>query len=129
MIGLLTKVQILDNTGAVEARCIKVLRPHAQKATSSKAHVGDIILVSLTKTLPAQSKVLKGQLHKALVVRTKSRDPNNVSWDHNAAILVQHTKGNPDLTPLGSRFKGPISAFLKYKQGCQKIVSLAKYFI
>ena len=38
-------------------------------------------------------------------------------------------KGNPDLTPLGSRFKGPISAFLKYKQGCQKIVSLAKYFI
>jgi len=65
MLGLLSKVQIIDNSGGSVGRCIKVLKtgrkPHAK--------IGDIILVSVIKT-SSGSIIKKGDIHKALVVRT-----------------------------------------------------------
>lgn len=65
MIGLLSKVKILDNSGGLEGRCLKVLKPgHAPGV------VGDVIVVSVIK-ISSGSLIQKGDVHKALIVRTK----------------------------------------------------------
>jgi large subunit ribosomal protein L14 len=67
MIKLLTKVNIIDNTGGIIGRCIKILRPKNVK----EAKIGDIILVTIVKSLKT-SNIKKGDLFKAIVVRTKA---------------------------------------------------------
>ncbi|NP_696981.1 ribosomal protein L14 (mitochondrion) [Monosiga brevicollis] len=83
MIGLLSKVNIIDNSGGLEGKCIKIIKPKSTKSGRKQrlAKVGDVILVTITKTLPLSStslsnttqknKNLKGSIYKALIVRTK----------------------------------------------------------
>lgn len=68
MIGLLSKVIIIDNSGGLIGRCIKLFKP--------RAHIGDIIIVSVIKTTSG-SLIQKGDIHKALIVRT-AKINNNV---------------------------------------------------
>ena len=138
MIQLLTKVNIIDNSGGAIGKCIKILNPHGR----NYAKVGDIILVSIKETLKlnnitsgAHNKVVKGSLFKALVVRTKvSSIKNSGTFDDNAVILLKSNVGSSakvltELAPLGTRIKGPISIELSLKNGdnkYQKILSLSK---
>jgi ribosomal protein L14 len=92
MIGLLSKVNIIDNSGGLEGRCIKVLNPKSTKSGRKQrtAQTGDLILISLTKSLPvshstkynisaplgalraaSRSPAGSGNIYKALIVRTK----------------------------------------------------------
>ena len=111
MIGLLSKVIIIDNSGGLIGRCIKVFKPK-----QGLAQIGDVIIVSVIKTTSG-SLIQKGDIHKALIVRT-SKIFNNVKWSSNAVVLI---KGF-DFQPVGTRIKGPISN----KINCLKILTLAK---
>jgi large subunit ribosomal protein L14 len=64
MLGLLSKVKIIDNSGCLLGRCIKILKPGKALAT-----IGDIIIISVLKT-SSGSSIVKGDIHKALIVRT-----------------------------------------------------------
>ena len=75
MISLLTTVQIIDNSGGIIGRCIKILKPHNRKY----AKLGELILVSILKTIPG-SKIRKGEVYKATIIRTKRGE---VKFDSN----------------------------------------------
>lgn len=113
MIGLLSKVVIIDNSGGLIGRCIKVFKPGVKKPL---ANIGDIIIVSVIKT-SSGSLIQKGDKHKALIVRT-TKINNNVKWTTNAVILIKGL----DLQPVGTRIKGPISAEINNL----KIMTLSK---
>ena len=117
MISLLTVVQIVDNSGGIVARCIKILKPHNRKY----AQVGDLILVSIQKTIPS-SKIRKGEIYKATVVRTKV---GKIRFDMNAVILVKSNPKTIELSPIGTSIKGVLSQQLKYHSGCGKLLALA----
>lgn len=128
MIQLLTSVKIIDNSGALEAKCIKVLSPKNSKI----AKIGDIILVSIQKTVlhnPTNAvKIRRGQLFKALVVRTKKEHSFlGTKWDHNAVVLIKKPDKGEDWLPIGSRFTGPIS--LPHLKNFQKVLAIAKVTI
>jgi ribosomal protein L14 len=147
MIQLLTKVNIIDNSGGTVGRCIKILQPHGR----DYAKVGDIILVSIldtarlslkgktgnSKTGPStesKNTIKKGTMFKALVVRTKTNVVQNTArFDSNAVILLK-SSGAPssqkqvklyDLPPIGTRVKGPISINLNKFTYTAKITSLS----
>jgi large subunit ribosomal protein L14 len=130
MVSLQTKVNIIDNSGGLIGRCIKVLTPKNKKV----AKIGDLILLSVQKTILKDSgltaaKVQRGDIYKALVVRTKKeRRANSTStrWEENAVVLVKTPEKGLDLLPVGTRVKGPISVALKLVPGNQKIIALAK---
>lgn len=138
MIQLLTKVKIIDNSGGSIGKCIKILNPHGRKY----AKVGDIILVTIKETLKlsssnsnTQNKITKGSLYKALVVRTKIENIKGTGvFEDNAVVLLKSNIGSAnktlsELSPLGTRIKGPISIELSFKNGdnrYQKILSLSK---
>lgn len=116
MIQLLTKVNIIDNSGGSIGKCIKILNPHGR----NYAKVGDIILVTIKETLKlssnnpnSQNKVTKGSLYKALIVRTKiGNNKNTGNFEDNAVILLKsntNSKIKNEISPLGTRIKGPIS--------------------
>lgn len=105
MIGLLSKVIIIDNSGGLIGRCIKVLKAGVKQPIGK---IGDIIIVSVIKT-SSGSLIQKGDIHKALIVRT-AKINNNVRWSSNAVILIKGTK--LDLQPVGTRIKGPISKLI-----------------
>ena len=119
MIGLLSKVKIIDNSGGLEGRCLKVLKPG-----NNPGIVGDIIVVSVIK-ISSGSLIQKGDVHKALIVRSKSSSPSpstdSVKFSDNAVILIKGL----DFTPLGTRIKGPISSRISQP----KLRSLAKFLI
>jgi large subunit ribosomal protein L14 len=117
MISLLTKVQIIDNSGGIIARCIKILSPDNRKY----GKLGDLILVSILKTIPS-SKIRQGEIYKATIVRTKK---SNVKFDTNAVLLVKTNPKTTDLTPIGSSIKGVLPNAIKYKIGCAKLLALA----
>jgi large subunit ribosomal protein L14 len=117
MISLLTTVQIIDNSGGIVGRCIKILKPHNR----NYGKLGDLILVSILKTIPS-SKIRKGEVYKATIVRTKT---GNISFDTNAVMLVKTSPKTTDLTPIGSSIKGVLPIGLKYKRGCSKLLALA----
>jgi len=117
MISLLTTVQIIDNSGGIIGRCIKILKPHNRKY----AKLGELILISILKTIPG-SKIRKGEVYKATIIRTKRGE---VKFDSNAVILVKTSPKTTDLTPIGSSIKGVLPYSLKYKLGCAKLLSLA----
>jgi len=116
MIGLLTKVKIIDNSGGLIGRCIKILRPVGTKRLGK---IGDIIIVSVIKT-SSGSIIKKGDIHKALIVRT-TKNFNNIKWETNAVILIKGL----ELQPVGTRIKGPISKEIN----SLKILTLAKTLI
>lgn len=107
-----------DNSGAKNLFCIKVLGGSSRKF----ARIGDVIVVSVKEAIP-NSKVEKGTVQRAVVVRTRKEqrreDGSYVRFDDNAAVLI--TK---DMEPIGTRVFGPIARELRNK-GFMKIISLA----
>ncbi|HKQ33602.1 MAG TPA: 50S ribosomal protein L14 [Thermodesulfobacteriota bacterium] len=118
MISSTTFLESADNTGAKRLYCIKVLGGTRRKY----ARLGDIVVVSIKEAIP-NSKVEKGAVHRAVIVRTRKEqrrtDGSYVRFDNNAAVLI--TKDNE---PLGTRVFGPIARELRTK-GFMKIISLA----
>lgn len=163
MISESTKVNIIDNSGAVEGKCIKVLLPKSYYGRRV-GKVGDIIVLTITKTLTG-SKIKKGDVMKALIVRTKriqdgnrslivrykkeefnstqnqktlidsfgkSVESSNVKgvvygkksniagyrncYEDNSVVLIKLGTGKNkfDITPIGSRIKGPISDSIRW---------------
>lgn len=118
MIQMQTRLNVADNSGAKEVMCIKVLGGSKRRSAS----IGDIIIVSIKDALP-QAKVKKGDVAKAVVVRTvqKLRRPDGsyIRFDDNSAVLI-----NASNEPIGTRIFGPVARELRAKQFV-KIVSLA----
>lgn len=118
MIQEYTKLNVADNTGAKKAMCIRVLGGTKRKYAS----VGDVIVVSVKSAIPGGS-VKKGDISKAVVVRTKKeigrRDGSYIRFDENAAVLI-----NEQSEPKGTRIFGPVARELREQQ-FMKIVSLA----
>jgi large subunit ribosomal protein L14 len=118
MIQMQSRLRIADNSGAKEVMCLKVLGGSKRRYAS----VGDVIIVSIKEAMP-NSKVKKGDVAKAVIVRTKSKlrraDGSYVAFDDNSAVLIK-----PDLEPVGTRIFGPVARELRAKSFV-KIVSLA----
>lgn len=107
-----------DNSGAKELMCIRVLGGSRRRYGT----VGDVIVASVKSALPG-SKVKKGDVVKAVIVRTakevKRADGSYVRFDDNAAVLI-----NNQMEPIGTRIFGPVARELRAKR-FMKIVSLA----
>lgn len=118
MIQQQSNLEVADNSGARRVMCIKVLGGAGRKF----AGVGDVIVVSIKDAIP-RGKVKKGEVHRAVIVRTKRDihrpDGSTIRFDKNAAVLL--TKQNE---PIGTRIFGPVTRELRAKQ-FMKIVSLA----
>jgi large subunit ribosomal protein L14 len=118
MIQTQTYLDVADNSGARRVMCIKVLGGSHRRY----AAVGDIIKVSVKEAIP-RGKVKKGQVMKAVVVRTKSgvrrNDGSLIKFDDNAAVLLN----NQD-SPIGTRIFGPVTRELRGEK-FMKIISLA----
>lgn len=118
MIQTETRLEVADNSGAKQVQCIKVLGGSKRRYAS----IGDIIVVSVKDALP-RGKVKKGDVHKAVIVRTKQCikrvDGSEISFDTNAAVLI-----NKQNEPIGTRIFGPVTRELR-NQGYMKIISLA----
>jgi large subunit ribosomal protein L14 len=113
-----TNLDVADNSGARRVQCIKVLGG-AKRRTAS---IGDIIVVSVKEAIP-RGRVKKGQVLKAVVVRTakETRRPDGsvIRFDRNAAVLL----GNNG-EPIGTRIFGPVTRELR-SRGQMKVISLA----
>ena len=118
MIQQETRLKVADNTGARELLCIRV----AGGSTRRYARVGDIITATV-KTATPQGAVKKGDVVKAVVVRTKKpfgRDDGTlIAFDENAAVIIDAQRN-----PRGTRIFGPVARELREKN-FMKIVSLA----
>lgn len=118
MIQLQTELNVADNTGAKKIMCIKVLGGSGRRY----ARIGDVIVASVKKTIPS-GEMAKGQIVKAVVVRTKKeirrKDGSYIKFDENAGVLIDGA-GNP----RGTRIFGPVTRELREKN-FMKIVSLA----
>jgi large subunit ribosomal protein L14 len=118
MIQQETRLKVADNTGAKEVLCIKVLGGTRKKY----AKTGDLIIITIKKAIPG-ANVKKGEVHKAVVVRTKKErkrlDGSYIRFDDNAAVLVDDSK-----EPKGTRVFGPVARELREKR-FMKILSLA----
>ena len=124
MIQMRTMLEVADNSGAKKIMCIKVIG----KGSAKYASVGDVIVASVKEAMP-ESKVQKGDVVRAVVVRTKKEIPrpdgSYIRFDNNAAVLI-----NPQGDPIGKRVFGPVARELRYakkpwREGFMKIVSLA----
>ena len=118
MIQMQTRLQVADNTGARSVMCIKVLGGSKRRY----AGVGDVIKVAVKDAAP-RGRVKKGELHRAVIVRTKKEirreDGSTIRFDSNAAVLV-----NQQGEPVGTRIFGPVTRELRSRQ-FMKIISLA----
>jgi large subunit ribosomal protein L14 len=118
MIQMETNLDVADNSGARRVQCIKVLGGSRRRY----ATVGDIIVVSVKEAVP-KGRVKKGQVMKAVVVRTakgvRRPDGSLIRFDRNAAVLI-----NEQGEPIGTRIFGPVTRELRAKKH-MKIVSLA----
>jgi large subunit ribosomal protein L14 len=113
-----TNLIVADNSGAKKVRCIRVLGGSGRQY----ATVGDLIVVSVKSAIP-NGQVKKGEVSKAVIVRTKKevrrKDGSYIRFDENAAVLL-----NNQNEPKGTRIFGPVARELRDKQ-FMKIVSLA----
>ena len=118
MIKMQTRLKVADNSGAKEVMCIKVLGGSKRRTAS----IGDVIVVSVKDALP-NSKVKKGDVAKAVVVRTihklRRQDGSMIRFDENSAVLINNNK-----EPIGTRIFGPVARELRAKKYI-KIISLA----
>ncbi len=118
MIQMQSRMDVADNSGAKEVQCIKVLGGSHR----TSAGIGDIVVVSVKDAIP-RGKVKKGDVHRAVIVRTKfptkRQDGSAIRFDGNAAVLV-----NKQNEPIGTRIFGPVARELRAKK-FMKIVSLA----
>ena len=118
MIQVQTELEVADNTGAKRIECIKVLGGSKRRYAS----IGDVIVVSIKDAMP-KGKVKKGDVHKAVVVRTRQQisrdDGSSIKFDNNAAVLIAANN-----EPIGTRIFGPVTRELRLKKH-MKIISLA----
>ena len=118
MIQMQTNLDVADNSGARRVQCIKVLGG-SKRMTAS---VGDVIVVSVKDAIP-RGKVKKGDVHRAVIVRTRKEirrpDGTAIRFDRNAAVLL-----SPQNEPIGTRIFGPVTRELRAKK-FMKIISLA----
>lgn len=118
MIQMQTRLKVADNSGAKEVQCLKVLGGSKRRYAS----IGDVIVVSIKDAMP-NSKVKKGDVAKAVIVRTTHKlrraDGSYLRFDDNSAVLI-----NAALEPIGTRIFGPVARELRAKKFV-KIVSLA----
>jgi len=118
MIQMQTTLTVADNSGARKLRCIKVLGGSKRKY----AGIGDIIVCSVKEAMP-NSKVKKGDVVRAVIVRTAKEvnrpDGSYIRFDSNSAVVV-----NAAGEPVGTRIFGPVARELRAKR-FMKIVSLA----
>ena len=118
MIQQETRLVVADNTGAKEVLCIKVLGGSKKRY----ARVGDLIVVTIKKSIPSAT-LKKGEVHKAVVVRTKKetkrKDGSYIRFDDNAVVIIDEKK-----EPRGTRVFGPVARELREKK-FMKILSLA----
>lgn len=118
MIQTESTLNAADNSGAKRLMCIRVLGGTRRRYAS----IGDIIVVSIKEALP-DGKVKKGDVKKAVIVRTRKEivrpDGSYIRFDENAAVLI-----NDANEPIGTRIFGPVARELRAKQ-YMKIISLA----
>ncbi len=118
MVQEYTRLNVADNTGAKKAMCIRVMGGSGRRYGS----VGDIIVVAVKTAIPGGT-VKKGEVSRAVIVRTKKEirrdDGSYIRFDENAAVLINDAK-----EPKGTRIFGPVARELRDKQ-YMKIISLA----
>lgn len=118
MVQMQSRLKVADNTGAKELMCIRVLGGSRKRY----AGIGDVIVASVKKAAP-NSGVKKGEVVKAVVVRSKHGlrrdDGSYIHFDENAAVLIKDDKN-----PRGTRIFGPVARELR-EHGYLKILSLA----
>ncbi len=118
MIQMQTNLDVADNSGARRVQCIKVLGGSKRKFAS----VGDVIVVSVKEAIP-RGRVKKGEMHRAVVVRTakeiRRNDGSAIRFDRNAAVLISQAN-----EPIGTRIFGPVTRELR-SRNFMKIISLA----
>lgn len=118
MIQMQTRLEVADNSGAKEVQCIKIIGGALRKT----ATIGDVIVVSVKDAIP-RGKVKKGEVYRAVVVRTRKdvqrQDGSAIRFDRNAAVLI-----NNQGEPIGTRIFGPVTRELRAKK-FTKILSLA----
>jgi large subunit ribosomal protein L14 len=118
MIQMQTRLSVADNSGAKKLMCVKVLGGTGRRYAS----IGDVIIVSVKEAIP-NSKVKKGDVARAVIVRTKKeirrRDGTYIKFDDNSAVLI-----SPQNEPIGTRIFGPVARELRAKK-FMKIISLA----
>ena len=118
MIQSESNLEVADNSGARRVQCIKVLGGSKRRYAS----VGDVIVVSVKEAIP-RGRVKKGDVHRAVVVRTakdiQRSDGQAIRFDSNAAVLI-----NKNGEPIGTRIFGPVTRELRAKK-YMKIISLA----
>jgi large subunit ribosomal protein L14 len=118
MIQMRTRLDVADNSGAKELMCIKVLGGSRRRY----ATLGDVIVVTVKEATP-NAKVKKGDIKKAVIVRTRKEvnrgDGTYVRFDTNSAVLINET-----MEPIGTRIFGPVARELRAKN-FTKIISLA----
>tara|TARA_Y100001980_G_C14280940_1_gene115433 strand:+ start:106 stop:474 length:369 start_codon:yes stop_codon:yes gene_type:complete len=118
MIQMQSNLFVADNSGARKIQCIKVLGGSKRRSAS----IGDIIVVSIKDALP-RAKVKKGDVYKAVIVRTskdfKRNDGTAIRFDKNAAVLLDKQE-----EPIATRIFGPVTRELRSKK-FMKIISLA----
>ncbi len=118
MIQVGTILKVTDKSGVSLAQCIKVLGGSHRMVAS----IGDVIVVSIKDAIP-RGKVKKGEVHRAVIVRTAKKirrtDGSAICFDKNAAVLI-----NKQGEPMGTRIFGPVARELRAKK-FMKIISLA----
>ncbi len=118
MIQLRTNLVIADNSGARKGQCIKILGGSGRRYAS----IGDIVVITIKEAV-SNSNIKKGEVKRAVVVRTKKAvgrsNGSYIRFDDNAAVLVDAQK-----EPVGTRIFGPVARELRAKR-FMKIVSLA----
>ena len=118
MVQTTSVLDVADNSGAKKVCCIKVIGGSKRRYAS----IGDIIVVAVQEAIP-NSKVKKGDVAKAVIVRTKKEiarpDGSYIRFDSNSAVLI-----NKDNEPIGTRIFGPVARELRAKK-FMKIISLA----
>ena len=118
MINVETNLEVADNSGARRVQCIRILGGSRRRTAS----IGDIIVVTVKEAIP-RGRVKKGDIHKAVVVRTAKEihrtDGTSIRFDRNAAVLI-----NPQGDPIGTRIFGPVTRELRGRR-FMRIISLA----
>ena len=109
MIQMQSNLEVADNSGARRVMCVKVLGGSKRKT----AGIGDVIVVSIKEAIP-RGKVKKGDVHRAVIVRTRKEvrrvDGTAIRFDTNAAVLINKQNG-----PIGTRIFGPVTRELRSK--------------
>lgn len=118
MIQMQTVLNVADNSGARRVSCIRVVGASNKKY----ANIGDVIIGSIKEAIP-ESKVKKGEVIRAVVVRTvkstKRTDGSHIKFDENSVVII-----NKDNEPIGTRIFGPVARELRAKR-FMRIISLA----